>query len=264
MISVGIPVQHRVGLPQFSVDETFARVVRQAGGSLVSDLLPTRENLPKNADYVFPEYNVIAELKRLERDASEDHEFSERLNRLYREWVSQGKPVPPVWGRARIDLRALPLECANQIISLYRKPIHRRIRDANQQIWSTKQALNMNEAKGLLVLIQDGDYSINPETVMNLVSRCMRGGHFSSINDLVFANGNMRAVRSGDTLDYMFFTHAHRDANRAIPHELIERINSGWRQELDRLAGGPMNTVKPENFTQFIDSLRYARRRTTG
>jgi len=161
MISVGIPVQHRVGLPQFSVDETFARVVRHAGGSLVSDLLPTRANLPKNADYVFPEYNVVAELKRLERDPREDNEFSENLNRFYRQWVVQGKRVPPVWGRATITLRGLPRECAHQIISLYRKPIHRRIRDANQQIRSTKQALNLYEAKGLLIFIQDGDYSIN-------------------------------------------------------------------------------------------------------
>src|SRR5271169_7061750 len=107
MISVGIRGQHPVGLPQFSVDETFARVVRQAGGSLVSDLLPTRTNLPKNADYVFPEYNVIAELKRLERDVSEDKEFSASLDQLYREWVVNGKQVPLVWGRGRIDLRNL-------------------------------------------------------------------------------------------------------------------------------------------------------------
>jgi hypothetical protein len=70
---------------QFSVEEVFARAVRRAGGSLVSDLLPTRTNLPKNADYVFQTHGVIAELKRLERDKREDQELSIKIQKLYQE-----------------------------------------------------------------------------------------------------------------------------------------------------------------------------------
>jgi hypothetical protein len=260
MSSTDTPLQHPLGPPQFSVDEAFVRVVRYAGGLLVSDLLPARTNLPKNADYVFPEFDVIAELKRL----NEDHDFSANIQLLYQEWVAQGKQVPLVWGRARIDLRSLPLECAHQVISLHRKPIQRRVRDANEQIRSTRKALDMERAKGLLVLVQDGDYSISPETVINLVQRCFRGGHFSCINDLVLANGNMRAISPGDPLNYMFFVHGYRDAGRAVPSELIERLNTGWRQELDRIAGVVMPVIKPPNFVEFIDHLRYAKPRKSG
>jgi hypothetical protein len=178
--------------------------------------------------------------------------------------VTQGKRVPLVYGRAQINLRDLPLECAQQMISLYRKPIHRRIREATKQIRSTKTALNMESARRLLILVHDGDYSLDHEPVVNLAARCMKGPYFSSINDLVFANGNMRAIRPGDPLDYMFFTHFHRDANRAVPSELIERINVGWRQELERITGVPMRTVKPLNIEEFIDSLRYAKPRKNG
>jgi hypothetical protein len=259
-------MQQHSGNPSspFSVDEVFAGVVQRAGGLPVSDLLPPRTNLPKNADYVFPNHNVIAELKRLKRDLDEDRELSIRIQELCTSWLAQGKKVPVVYGRAQINLRDLPRECAHQIISLYRKPIHRRIREANQQIRSTKTILQRHDAKGLLILIHDGDYSINPESVLNLVSRCMNGRYFSSIDDFVFANGNMRAIRPGDPLDYKFLYHFHRDPNRAVSSELIERIGIGWRQELERVTGVAMSAVKPPDFVEFIDSLRYAKPRKDG
>jgi hypothetical protein len=117
MISIGRPIR-RPPPPEFSVDEAITNAVRYAGGLLVTDLLPSRTNLPKNADYVFPEYDVIAELKRLEKDRNEDHELSAKIQQLYREWLEQGKRVPLIYGTTQINVRSLPRECAHQIISL--------------------------------------------------------------------------------------------------------------------------------------------------
>jgi hypothetical protein len=151
------------------VEQAMARVIRSAGGELVSDLLPAGPNLPNNADYLFREYNVIAELKRLEKDRDESAEFREKRNQLYRTWMDQGKvPPPPAIGTVRIELRNLPLDCALEFISLYREPIRNRISGTNKQIKSTKRLLNMEDAVGLLIFVHDGDYSITPETVLNL------------------------------------------------------------------------------------------------
>jgi hypothetical protein len=210
-------------------------------------------------DYVFPEYDVIAELKRLEKDRNQDHELYGKIQQLYQELLVQGKRVPLIYGTVQIKVRNLLLECAHQIISLFKKPIQRRIRDANEQIRSAKKALDMGGARGLLIFVQDGDYSINPETVINLAQRCFQGPHFTCINDLVFTNGNMRAIRPGDPLDYKFFVYGYRDARRAVPPELIERLDARWRQELDRIAGFALPAIKSANFAEFIDSLRYAK-----
>jgi hypothetical protein len=111
-------------VPQIRVEQAMARVIRGAGGEIVSDLLPARANLAKNADYVFREYGVIAELKRLEKDQDDDEEFREKRNQLYRTWVDQCK-VPPIFGTIRIELRNLPPDCALEFVSLYREPIRR-------------------------------------------------------------------------------------------------------------------------------------------
>jgi hypothetical protein len=250
-----------MALPKFSVDDAFARVVHRAGGNMVADLLPPKTDLPKNADYVFRDYNVIAELKRLERDQNENDEFREKRDVLYRQWMDEGK-VPIIYGRRYVESRNLPIECALELVSLYIKPIKRRIREANEQIKSTKNLINMPGAKGLLVLAHDGDYSLNPEAVLNLVSRSIMGNRYSGIDDLIYITGNMLAKRLGDPADYTVFVHCHRDAEKAVPADLVSRLRTEWGKELESIFGFPMNTiVNPDNGEAIIDSFRHRKAR---
>jgi hypothetical protein len=247
----------RMPVPRLDVEEAIARVVRGAGGEIVSDLLPARANRPNNADYLFRGYNVIAELKRLEEDHDESEEFREKRNQLYRTWINQRK-VLPTFGTMSIELRNLPLDCALEMISLYREPIRNRISGANKQIRSTKKLFNMENAKGLLIFVHDGDYSITPEAVLSLSHRCMKGGFYSSINDLVYTSGNMLATKPGDPLGYQFFFHCPRDMQRPIPAVLINKLNIGWQKELSEKFGTPTKfVVNPPNIWEDIDKLHY-------
>jgi hypothetical protein len=244
---------------QINVEEALARVVKGAGGDLVSNLLTDRAKLPDNADYVFPEDNVIAELKRLERDHNESEIFRQKLTHLYQKLMLQGK-VPVIYGTRQIELRNLPEESALKFVSLYREPIRQRISKANKQIKSTKRLLKMPDAFGLLILVHDGDYSITPESVLNLSSRCLNGNIFSSIHNLIYLSGNMVVTRPGDPMGYRVFLPAFRDANRSIAKDLIDKLNVGWRNELAKISEMPMNTdVYPPK--EFIDTLRYQKPR---
>jgi hypothetical protein len=50
------------------IEPAFDRLVASVrGGRLVRELMPAAPNLPLNADYIFPEDDVIAELKCLEK-----------------------------------------------------------------------------------------------------------------------------------------------------------------------------------------------------
>ena len=171
----------------------------------------------------------------------------------------QGKRVPIVYGRAALNLHSLPTDCANQIISLFREPIARRIRKANAQIRSTKRILDMEDAAGLLFLAQDGDYSINPATVFDLAARCLKGGNFRSIDHIIHFNANLPASRPNDSLGYMFWTHARRDENGPeLPHELFTSLSDAWRNELEAAIGTTMiNPGQPPE----LDTLRFPKSR---
>jgi hypothetical protein len=242
-----------------SVENALARVVRRVGGSLVCDLLPTHKNLEENADFVFPQYGVIGELKRLEKDQGADAEMAAKRNLLYRKWLTERRPgVPIVYGRALLELRKLPSDCQNEMISLYREPIARRIRKANRQIRTTKKTLKIEDAIGLLFLAQDGDYSIGPEAVFNLASRCVKGGEYRAINDIICFNAKP-ATRPSDPLGYMFWSHACRDNTRKVPGELLRSLNEAWGAELEA-AGTPM-VVLDNPSTEILYTLGYPKAR---
>ena len=235
----------------FSTEELLARVVQKVGGSLVSDLLPPNGNRESNADYVFQQHKVIGELKRLVRDQDDNPDMAAKRNALYQKWIRERKRgVPIVYGRAVLDLRQLPSDCAMEMISLYREPIARRIRKANEQIKSTRKLLKLPEAIGVLFLAQDGDYSIGPEAVLNLAARCLKGTRFSGIDDVICFNA-LPARLAGESLGYMVWIHSSRDRNCAIPQALIDSLQEAWRAEMEAMTG-PL--VRPPTPVELAES----------
>jgi hypothetical protein len=231
---------------QIPVEDAVERVVRQVGGLPVKDLLPTGVDLPRNADFVFQKYGVVGELKRLKKNQSEDIKMSAKMQQLYNGWVAQRRRVPIVYGRAAVNLRSLPADCAEEMLSVLKVPILRRIRKANEQIKSTKRDLHMEDAVGLLLLAQDGDYSIGPEAVFCLVARSLKAGPFRGIDHVIHFNANVPASRPNDSLGYMFWAHARRDENGPeLPHELFTSLSDAWRAELEATIGTAM--INPDD-----------------
>jgi len=145
------------------------------------------------------------------------------------------------------------------MISLYREPLARRIRKANRQIKTTKKTLKRENAIGLLFLAQDGDYSVGPEAIFNLASRCMKGGRYRAIDDIICFNAKP-AARLGDQLGYMFWFHACRDNTRKVPDELLQSLDKAWRAELEEAVGAPMMLLDNPAI-EILDTLRFPRRR---
>lgn len=239
-------------LPQFSVEDLLEKVIKKVGGSLVSELLPKNRDRDSNADYVFQQYGVIGELKRLERDQGDNPDMAAKRNALYQKWISERRAgVPIAYGRAVLDIRKLPASCANEIISLYREPIARRIRKANEQIKSTRTMLKMPDAIGLLFLAQDGDYSIGPDAILNLAARCLKGNRFSGIDDVICFN-MLPATLPNDQLAYRFWIHSCRDSKRVTPGALLDCLSKAWRSEIETIAGKMIAPPEPIDWQNLI------------
>jgi hypothetical protein len=243
----------------FPVEEVWETVVRKVGGSLVSELLPPKSNVPNNADYLFRDFRVIAELKRIVNDQNEGQRLNDQISLMMRNWMNSGKII--FYGTPLIELRKLPTDCAHEVIPLFQRPIQRRLKQANSQIKSTKKLLNMENALGLLILVHDGNFLLRPENVQTLIARCLNGGTYSSINGIIYVNGNAVASRQGDDVDYMFFIHSNRDPSVPLPPELITSLQTAWGEELERVTGyqlrRPAGPANRDEAVAFIDSLYY-------
>jgi hypothetical protein len=152
------------------------------------------------------------------------------------------------------------MSARSNYFTLYRGPIRRRIKDADKQIKLTKPLLNMPDAKGVLFVAHDGDYSIGVDAVLNLIYHSLNGGQYSNIDDIIYVNGNMAANLPDGSQDWKIFLRASRKEDRAIPMELVQRLGTEWGMELENLAGGKLPTIfNPPNQRQVVDSFRYQR-----
>jgi hypothetical protein len=235
----------------------FERAAIAAGGARVSDELPRNTNLGKNADFVFRDENVIAELKCLVHDPRDAERFKSNIDEKFKKWVIEGK-IPPFFGTVVANLRDLPLECALETISLLKKPFNRLIAEANKQIKSTKRLLAMPNARGLLILIQSGDYFVPPNTIFDMVNRCLPDRYNRSVDDIIHANADMPAIQPANGNRHAFFFHACRDVQNPIPLQLVDRLQHCWQVELEQRIGGKLRRVREFDPAE-IDTMVYPR-----
>jgi len=175
--------------------------VKQCGGEIVAEVLDTGTNLPQNADYLFRNAGVIAELKGLEDDTFGES-FRAKMGDLAGSWQRRGLLI--VYGMTRVDLHRLPPVCQHELLELIAGPLQTKIfAKANQQIRSTKKLLGLPDAKGLVMVASDGNESLPPMDVLYFLGRILRKKHpdgtpqYSNIHSLLYFNPRMPAAFTG-------------------------------------------------------------------
>jgi hypothetical protein len=146
-------------------EEVFTRFVRSIGG----EVLP--KSAEESADYLFRAEKVVIELKTLLQDATPAH--VRELQALADRWHKQG--WVRIYGRTTLDLQTIRTECQREWLDLLETPVERIIRKANRQIRSTKRSQGLSDAKGLLLIVNDGNFLYTePVNYMILVARILQ------------------------------------------------------------------------------------------
>ena len=210
-------------------------------GAVVSDDEPG-SNKPRNADYWFPQDNVVAELKCLSQDYFDDQNYIDWLNNAYLDWVKRGlaRPLPAT---TRVNLTDLPRECTDDVTSFIRKRLESSLKDANDQIKVTRSLKETQDARGLLFLVNDGNYGLHPGLVQNALARSLH--KFSGINTVVHFTANMpSALRSVDQDVLFWCAWSAKRYKPPVDRGLLERIKLAWFSHLERTSGEPIPELR--------------------
>lgn len=237
---------------RFSVEEVFDDFVKTFGGRLVRDLI---ENIQpsSNADYLFEDPGVVAELKCLERETFND-DYKRKMQQLTEDWARRRLLI--VFGTRRINLKSIPQECQLEWLRLLETPLQNHvIASANKQIRATKKQLGKPTAKGLLLLVSDGNFSLQPADVLALVSRILnkRTGEgerqYSNIHGIAYFSLNMRIQVPGLEPSATFWMGGSRDVTDTLLQEFIDSLDKAWHEYFSRLYGQeiPRVTVQDED-----------------
>jgi hypothetical protein len=234
----------RLPNPYIDVESEFSKAVACIGGVRVDQVV--RATSSPNADFLFERHNAIAELKVLQKDQIATPEFVKKASVIYARYLKTGRTQNVAFGTVRMSTEGFPEDFRREIASLYSAPIGRVIRKADRQIGATKRLLNMKNASGLLLLVNDGNTALDPSHVCWIVGEHLRDGVNSNIHHVIFFTVNMsvdvpdrRAFITGipDDMDLNVWYSAGRRGLSSIDINLEPSIREAWFSHLSKILG---------------------------
>lgn len=194
------------------VEPTFNSFVKAYGGKLISEIVSRSPGF-KNADYLFDETKIIAELKCLQKD------FFDKI----------------IVDSNNID----------EIVIKNSKTLYNVVRDANKQIRETKKNLKKEDYQGLLLLVNDGNYSFKFELLMDISKRVIADyqtrGRYESIDAMVIFTVNMPLYYKFED-SYLpsfpwFVTSKNDNYKDEVIRNFMKDIGNHWRIYFETLSG---------------------------
>ena len=223
-------------LPRIDVEPTLDDSVRRAGGEILREILGPDPGF-ENADYVFREEGVVAELKCMERNPLDDPNFQNAISQLHDSWVAQGKVPPSNQPTLELNTRDLPRDCAIEFLGLFKRRLeYSYVKKAASQIKSTKANLDLPNARGLLILVNEGNWALPPAVALNLVHHILNG-QYHNINHCIYLTLNIQATIPGVPEEVFLWADAFADQRDRIDPKFLQHLSSCLGSTLEAILG---------------------------
>lgn len=220
---------------EVDIDVEFAKCVKKIDGQVLDEIL--RQPNFKNADYWFPKYGTVAELKRLDENLAAKEDFKNKTSDLYSSWVKRGL-MPELAGLVQFDLSQIPRTCAYEYIEIVKRRIESSIiKKANKQIRETKKHFGSAAEKGLLIIANDGSPMIKLDFMAHLLARILKNQH-KSINSIIYFSANLDVnvpVPELQETKNFFWIDCVLDDREPAPKGLRKELQSAWMRHFSTL-----------------------------
>lgn len=225
------------------VEPTWQEFVQLSGGEVVSRLLPEPRTF-ENADFIFKNAGVLAELKEIETEFSKSEAFHKGFDELMNRVLAEDPDWKPLLfggsGKYSAWFHA-------EFVRLFRPPISRVLKKANRQLRDTKEHFEIHSATGILILSNDGFTAIGPELVRALAAQLLVHS-YSSIDCLVYITVNRYVEIQGSDVPRLMWAPTYSDR---APDSLVSFVDEIGRKWFDFLEGkiGPFTNrvTEPAN-----------------
>ncbi len=218
------------------VEKELDRCVTAIGGQLVRDLVGSSPNF-NNADYLFDEHGVVAELKILSVDQMREQNIREKMTEIYREALEQGETDVIVYGEATVSSDHLSAQYARRIGEVYRTPVQGVVKKANKQIRQTKEKLGLSEHSGLLILVNDNHIALEPQHVDWVMRETLKNRNYSSIDSVLYFTANLKARHPDLDTDLLVWIESHRTELNPCDEDLLKNLRGAWFRRMNDLTG---------------------------
>lgn len=201
-----------------NVEATWREFVHGYGGAVVEDLLPNPRTF-ENADFLFHNKGVVAELKEVATEFGSSAAFAAGFDEL----MSKVLVENPSWKPALFGGKEpLPEWFWYEFVRLFRPPISRILKKANRQLRDTKAHFKLAEATGVLLFVNDGFTAIGPEPVRALAASLLQHS-YSSIDCFVYLTVNRYIEIADSDVPRLLWAPVYSDR---APNRLVDFVNA--------------------------------------
>ncbi|MGH9971988.1 MAG: hypothetical protein ACREBG_29935 [Pyrinomonadaceae bacterium] len=236
-----------MSLPIIDVEKVFGEFVEAYGGK-VSDkeVAPDKES---NADYIFHDAKVVAELKILKEDPFSNKAFLASREQKTKKWIANGLVTQEELERVK-TISQLPLECYRDIVKLYTGALRGHVKKANQQIKKTREEKHLSDYKGLLLLVSDGNFLLDPKNIRQSLAELFNGEQYSEINTVVYMTVNVVTKHPNSSTRTRLFTYLWRDLDKPeneVPLAFLQDLYVKWATFYGEVTGIPLDILSDVN-----------------
>jgi hypothetical protein len=144
-------------------EDRFRTFVEGFGG----EVLPEPSDA-KTADYLFRKQNIVAEQKCLVQDQTD--KINQKLNPVVNAWIKKHNRYPPgsfESGKYIIEIKNAPPEIRDAWLKMLVAPLSDLIAEANRQIRATIRRHKLKDAKGMVLIFNEGNPLHNRRRITN-------------------------------------------------------------------------------------------------
>lgn len=234
------------------VEETFDQFVEGFGGRKISDLIQTKSKMPRNADYIFPQHNVIAELKTLEGIFAGEG----GLDQLRQVFIDAGEPPTSLIGFVSGN-KEMPDRVASMIRKRIRRGLEARVVEARKQLRRSKTMFGDKDTKTLILFAMDRDPIFGHRTTLFHLAGLMGSNYADEHTDgVVYMNPNMPTQLSSQGMEFTgWFPFYRDDAVNAELSGFVNLLGNRWLTHVGGLNGVTNPILELETFEDLSAAL---------
>ena len=234
------------------VEKIFDEFVAEFGGKKISDLIENKAQMPLNADYLFEDHNVIAELKTLEGIYSGPN----AIRSLTQAYIDAGCTGSDVMGLIYRN-EPVPEAAAKLMQKRVRRSIEQRIKQARKQLRKSKAVFGNDNTKLLILIAMDQQPLFGHRTMLFNLAKIMGDNYADEHTDgVVYLNPNMPTKISPDSMEFSGWYPFYRDDD--VNDELSDFVNllgNKWLNFYGKQLGETNPILELESFDEMSAAL---------
>lgn len=212
-----------------ATESNIDRFIESVGGARVDTIFPNA--CFQNADYIFEDKKILIELKILETQFGSTEQFAQKEHDLHKDIAHRFGFGPIV----RME-REVAEYYASRRRQMYRAPIARIAKKANNQLRETRQALGDNGYRGILWIVNDNFREIGTDFAVQLLCSTLIGTN-SHVRAFIYVTNHYVAIPGNDYANLLWVpAYADADADGDLP-DFVNWLGSKWGAFCERGIG---------------------------